>query len=281
MPSFERDGVQLAYETFGDPAAPPVILLHGFTADHRMWVDQWCALEEAYFVVAPDLRGHGLSDAPEDLAAYAIAEYAQDIAALADHLELDLFALAGCSFGGMIALQVAVTWPERVAALIVSDAGPAYLREEYDEAYRRREQGIDAFVAEIERRGAAGFARRRAATLQDSFLQDGIRAQYRHWRTEGIAGAAHARRTRPDLTPLLRERLVMPVMIAIGTEDAVFCAADGMAAELPAARYVQFRGAGHGLPARCPAAFTAELCEFLEAVEAGEPVAGRRTVNVR
>jgi pimeloyl-ACP methyl ester carboxylesterase len=73
----------------------------------------------------------------------------------------------------------------------------------------------------------------------------------------------------------------MPVMVCIGQRDPVFCAAELMAAELPEARYVQFRESGHGLPARSPRAFSEELGRFLEDVETEARVAGRRTINPR
>ncbi len=153
MPEIERDAVRLHYETIGDPAHPPVVLLHGFTSDLRMWHPVARFLAESYYLVIPDLRGHGQSASPEGLDAYHMAEYAADLEALVNELHLDLFALVGCSFGGMVAMHFAVDHPGRIAALVLSDTSPAYERPEYDDAFRQREQRITAMEDEVRRFG--------------------------------------------------------------------------------------------------------------------------------
>jgi len=64
MPAFERDGLTLSYEEAGDSDSPPVVVLHGFTSDNRMWLPVAGALAEDYRVIAPDMRGHGASTSP-------------------------------------------------------------------------------------------------------------------------------------------------------------------------------------------------------------------------
>lgn len=279
MPDFTTsDGVSLHYECWGDPGAPPVLFLHGYTSSHRMWQRQVREFADDYFVVAPDLRGHGLSDAPSDLTTYTMARYATDVRELADHIEAEVFALVGCSFGGMIALHFAVTWPGRLACLAVSDASPAYERPEYDERFRAREAAMRENEEVAARFGMEGLGKRAAATATDRFVAEGIRSRYARLKLEGFLGAARVRRERPDVTPLLRERLTMPVLLCDGDADPVYCALEVMARELPAARVVTFRGAGHGLPAQRPDQFNAVLRDFLRDVEDGRPVEGRFTV---
>src|SRR3970282_1234098 len=103
MPELTNGDVTIHYERWGDPEAPAVILLHGFTADLRMWNENVEALSQDFAVIAPDLRGHGLSSAPENPAEYAIDAYRMDLLVLVDALNVDVCALVGCSFGGMIA----------------------------------------------------------------------------------------------------------------------------------------------------------------------------------
>ena len=279
MASFETsDGVEINYETWGDDSAPAVVLLHGFTASLRMWRYQADALARDYRVIAPDLRGHGRSGAPEDLARYSIKRYADDLRELLAASGAELCALVGCSFGGMIALQFATTWPDRLACLAVSDASPAYDHPGYDQKFRERERGMRESEEVVRQYGTATLGKRLAANVADTFLGDGIRTRYANLDPNGYVGASTARRERADLTPLLRERITMPVLLCDGEDDPVFCALDIMAAELPAARVVAFRGAGHGLPAISPQLFTEVLVRFLRDVEDGAAIAGRTRV---
>jgi pimeloyl-ACP methyl ester carboxylesterase len=276
MPVFQAsDGVELNYETWGDETVPCVVLLHGFTSTLRMWSQQVDALARDYRAVALDLRGHGLSQSPEVLTAYSIQRYAEDVKELVDGLGIDVCALVGCSFGGMIALQFATTWPQRLAALAVSDSSPAYDHPKYDDRFREREKGMREAEEVVRQFGTATLGKRIAANVADSFLADGLRQRYAALNADGYLGAAQARRERPDLTPVLNQRVTMPVLLCMGEDDAVFCALDVMAAELSAARVVTFRGTGHGVPALQPGAFNDALLDFLRDVEDGEPIPGR------
>ncbi|MBI5948273.1 MAG: alpha/beta fold hydrolase [Chloroflexi bacterium] len=274
MPEFDRDGVTLFYETWGSPEAPAVVLLHGFTSDQRMWLPHVEAFAEDYRVIVPDLRGHGRSASPEDPAAYSMETYAEDLRALLDDVGADVCALIGCSFGGMVALQFATTWPERVAALVISDSSPAYDHPAYAEAFRERERRISAMAEVVRTKGPAALGKQAAAAVKDPFLAEGIRRRYRALHRDGFLGAESARRSRPDLAPLLRERLAMPVLLCWGSEDPVISAREVMAAELPGARVVVFERTGHGVPAIRPGPFTKAVLDFLGDVEDGKAVAG-------
>ncbi len=279
MSELERPGgLVLRYETAGDPATPPVILLHGFTSDARMWQAQAPVLAESYFVVTPDLRGHGRSDPPADAASAVMDDYAQDVLALFDALEVELGVLVGCSFGGMIAAQFAVNWPERLAGLVLSDASAAYEHPSYDDAYRHREARMVESEDLVARFGTAELGKRAAARVSDPFLASALRDRYARMSTEGYLAASRVRRGRPDLLPLLRERLTMPVLICTGSDDPVNSASMAMATELPGARVVTFRDKGHGLPAVAPEAFTDTLLAFLADIESGNPIAATLTI---
>ena len=278
MPEFIRDGLTFNYETRGDPTAPAVVLLHGFTSDLRSWHEHMDALGRDYFVIAPDMRGHGASAAPEDLAAYAIQEYAEDLRTLLDELKVETCGLVGCSFGGMVALQFATTWPEKLAALVLSDTSPAYSSDRYHEDFRVRERGIDANEEVVRKMGTAELGKRAAANIKDPFLSAALKKRYSRMSREGFIGAAHTRRSRPDLIPILATRLTMPVMLVTGDEDPVRSAFAVMREELPGARAVTFRDTGHGVPMLRLEPFLKQLYAFFEAVEDDEPVVGDRNV---
>jgi pimeloyl-ACP methyl ester carboxylesterase len=279
MPELTRGDFTTFYAEAGDLESPAVVLLHGFTSDNRMWLPVAGPLSEDYRVIAPDLRGHGWTTAPEDLDSYTMETYAADIRDLLDDLEIDVCALVGCSFGGMVALQFATSWPERLACLVLSDTSAAYDHPDYDEAYHRREERIDSQCEIVDRFGTAELGKRAARDIADPFLAEGLRKRYSRMSREGYLGAARARRERPDLLPVLRERITVPALVCIGDEDPVLSASDVMLRELPDARYLQFNGTGHGIPSLRPELYAQELLRFLDDVEEGHPVAGKRTVG--
>ena len=109
------NATHLYYEAAG--AGQPVILIHGFTLDTRMWDDQFPVLAARFRTVRYDLRGFGRSDLPSS-AAYA---HADDLAVLLDYLKIDRAHLVGLSKGGAVALDFAFSRPSRVHSLTLLD----------------------------------------------------------------------------------------------------------------------------------------------------------------
>jgi pimeloyl-ACP methyl ester carboxylesterase len=105
---------RIAVSTWGERTKPPLVLLHGMRDHARNWDWTAAALRDRYYVVAPDLRGHGDSDRT---ARYLLADYVGDLAAVADALHLGRFSLACHSFGGNVGMRYAAAFPERVVAL--------------------------------------------------------------------------------------------------------------------------------------------------------------------
>ncbi|MEW2304641.1 alpha/beta fold hydrolase [Streptomyces sp. NPDC006655] len=118
MPQFEVDGAVLAYDDEGprDGAAVPLVLIHGWTADRHRWDHQTEHFAARRRVVRLDLRGHGESTGA---GVRTIAELAQDVTALLDHLEVDRFVPVGHSMGGMISQTLALTHPARVERMVL------------------------------------------------------------------------------------------------------------------------------------------------------------------
>ena len=96
--------VLLHVREWGDVGAPPILFIHGWSASHLAWRYQYeSALAEAFRLVALDLRGHGMSEAPRDAASYADPRlWADDLAAVIDGLELVRPLLVGWSYGGFV-----------------------------------------------------------------------------------------------------------------------------------------------------------------------------------
>src|SRR5688500_13479244 len=113
----EVNATRLVYETAG--AGPPVVLIHGFTLDHRMWDDQMPAFAERHRVVRYDLRGFGASAPFVPDEPYT---HADDLRALMTHLGIGRAAVVGLSMGGWAALEFVLTYPESVSALVLVDS---------------------------------------------------------------------------------------------------------------------------------------------------------------
>jgi pimeloyl-ACP methyl ester carboxylesterase len=106
------DGI-LSITSAGD--GPPLILLHGWTLDHRMWRPQLEALGAHFRLIMPDRRGFGRSTASPDL-----GREADDVTCIADALGLEQFGLAGLSQGAGVALNFAIRNPDRLTAVALA-----------------------------------------------------------------------------------------------------------------------------------------------------------------
>jgi len=120
------DGCRLYIETYGDPSAPTLLLLEGMGGDILGWRRNIPTLATACYVIAYDHRGNGLSDDPAG--PVDMATFVDDAMAVLDDRGVDRAHLYGQSFGGMVALEAALTHPARVATLILAatHAGPAH-----------------------------------------------------------------------------------------------------------------------------------------------------------
>jgi pimeloyl-ACP methyl ester carboxylesterase len=119
---FDSNGVKIRYVTAGK--GEPVVLLHGWMGDASMWgrLDTNPATKE-YLLIAPDLRGHGKSDKPNDVAKYG-REMAEDVVRLLDHLKLPKAHVVGYSMGAIVAGKIAATHPDRVLSIVYGGQAP-------------------------------------------------------------------------------------------------------------------------------------------------------------
>ena len=103
---------------------PPVLLLHGFPDSLDLWRHQVPALTGAGFrVIAPDLRGFGRSDAPEEVEAYALPAVMEDVVGLLDQLEVPTTHVVGHDWGAALAWGLAALQPDRVERLVALSVG--------------------------------------------------------------------------------------------------------------------------------------------------------------
>jgi len=266
----EVNGVHLAYDDFGE--GPAILFIHGFMLDHTVWRSQVAGLED-WRRIAPDLRGHGLSEAPEH--DYSMATYADDLAALLDALGVRRTVLCGLSMGGYIAFEFLRRHGQRVAGLAIMDA-----RAEPDSAERQARRNV--MIARALDSGTKALADELAPKFLAESAPDETRKQLREMmeRTpiNGVVGALEAMRDRPDSAPLLRTLASVPTLLIIGECDARTPRASmqAMADQIPGARFDIVPDAGHISPFENPVAVTFRLCEFLYELLPGRLLSGRR-----
>ena len=122
---FDSEGVQIRYTDQGPRDGEPVVLIHGgFSNIEAQWAETGVidALDDAYRVIALDVRGHGKSDKPHDPDAYGNM-MAVDVIRLLDHLAIDRAHIVGYSMGGAITYRLVADYPDRVISAMPCGAG--------------------------------------------------------------------------------------------------------------------------------------------------------------
>lgn len=123
--TFSSQRLTLSYAEWGDPAAPPMFLVHGGRDQKRSWDRVAAQLSQSYRVFAHDLRGHGESDWVSD-GDYGVMDHVFDLASFADHIGAERFTLIGHSLGGNITLRYAGLFPDRIEKLVALEGlGPS------------------------------------------------------------------------------------------------------------------------------------------------------------
>jgi pimeloyl-ACP methyl ester carboxylesterase len=239
-------------------AGAPVVLLHPFPFDRRIWASVTDGLSRRYRVIAVDGRGFG--ETPLGGGGEAIAEQADDLVALLDHLEVPRAAVLGMSMGGYVALAFAARHPGRLAALVLCDtragADDAKLRAARDGAIARiRETGSGPYLDG----SLARLLSPTAPPARVAFLR--ARAETR---AASLIAGIEALRDRPDRSGDLAA-IRCPTLVLRGSDDQVTPAEDmqAMAAAIAGATFVPLERAGHLSHVDAPGAFERALTPFL------------------
>jgi pimeloyl-ACP methyl ester carboxylesterase len=276
----EADGVQVFYRAAGDPSAPVVLLLHGFPTSSFMFRELIPRLADHYRVIAPDLPGFGFTEVPvERKYTYSFEALAGTIEAFTEALRIKRYALYVFDYGAPTGFRLAMTHPERVAA-IISQNGNAY------------EEGLGDAWGPIRKYWAKPTAENREVIRQNVLTLEGTRWQYTHGVAipESIAPESYTLDTalmeRPGnkeiqldlfldyasnvkLYPKFQQylRRSKPPLLAIwGKNDPFFvpAGAEAFRKDLPTAQ-VQFLDTGHFATETHVSEIATAMREFLEA----------------
>lgn len=163
---FFSQRLRLHYVDWGNPDAPPLLLLHGGRDHCRNWDWVAAALRKDWHIIAPDLRGHGDSQWSPD-GDYSMAGYIYDLAQLVHQQALAPVTIVAHSLGGNIALRYAGIYPEAVRKLVAIEGlgpSPKMIAE-------RASRTIDMRMKEWidEQRKLSGRLPRRYASIEDAF----------------------------------------------------------------------------------------------------------------
>lgn len=269
------DGVSLHVVEQG--AGSPLLVLHGFTGSSASMAGVAAALADRHRVVRVDLLGHGRSDAPRELAAYAMARCTAQLAGVLDALAIPRAHLLGYSMGGRIALALAAFHPERVASALLVGARAGF-EDPVERAARARDD--ERLADQIERDGVPAFVEHWMAlplfSTQRRLGAEALaaaRAERLANRAHGLAASLRAigAGAQPPLHALL-SRLQLPVLLVVGAEDARFATvARDLARRLPRARLAVVPDAGHAAHLENPRAFASIARAFLAEADAAAP----------
>lgn len=262
--TFISQRLRLHYADWGNPDAPPLILLHGGRDHCRNW--DWVAqdLRRDYHIIAPDIRGHGDS-AYSPSGDYSMSAFVYDLAQLIHQQHLAPVRIVAHSMGGAIALRYAGAFPETVSKLVAIEGlgpSPAMIAER---ANRTPMERIRHWVSET--RALSGRTPRRYASIDEALGR--MQAENKHLTPEQaryltVHGVSqnedgtyswkfdnYARSFSPvDFSPAEQQQLwaniTCPILLVNGKESwASNPEQDGRMAHFQDARLVEFDRAGH------------------------------------
>src|SRR3954453_15788126 len=263
--------VELAYETFGDPSHPAMLLVMGLTTQMLGWRAAFCEqiAARSFHVIRYDNRDVGRSTKfsshrpttvgqlvrrDASAAAYTLADMADDGVGLLDCLGIDRAHVVGASMGGMIAQTIAFRHPERVLSLvsIMSNTGARWSGQPslstYSVLLKRAPRDREGFVAHqmevFARIGSPGFPR------DEDELREMAGASYDRGHEPASAGRQLAAIIASGDRTAELAKISVPTVVIHGTRDKLVALSGGRATAkaIPGARLVTIEGMGHDLP---------------------------------
>ena len=252
-------GVALHHSVQGHRRAMPVVFINSLGTDLRIWDGVVPYLADRFRIVRYDKRGHGLSDwspAPN-----TIRTHTNDLVGLLDSLQIDETLVVGISVGGMIALDLAATYPRRVRAQVLCGTGPKIgTAEMWNERIQTlRENGMD--------------------TLSDAILSRWFTVSFAQTKPAAYRGYRNMLSRTPvagytSLCEAIRDADLTEAVTAIRTKSLVLCGAEdvatppelvgGMAKRMPQAQFSIIEEAAHLPCIEQPDVMAAHIMRFFE-----------------
>lgn len=252
----------LSYQLTG--SGQPIVFLHPFPMDHRLWEHQVAHFSPHYQVVTPDLRGFGNSDG-FGVQTPSIEQMADDLNALLEALKItEPIVLCGLSIGGYVALRFAQKYFSRLRGLVICDSRA---QADTDETKAGRDRMItfarEHTAAEIVEKVLSGLLGKTSLRTRPHLVER-VKEIGSSQSQQAILDALAALRDRPDATNWL-EKITIPTLLIFGEEDALAPShvIKTLTAGLPNATLVKLPQAGHFSALEQPEMFNEALEEFL------------------
>jgi non-heme chloroperoxidase len=250
-------GIRLRYAEQGSPSGPPIIMLHGLTDSWFSFSGILPALPANYHIYALDLRGHGGSDRPSH--GYTMPDFADDVISFMDAMELPSATLVGHSMGSLVAQQVALTAPQRVARLALLGAGSNIHTPDLQGFQQAVDELVDPVPEEFAREFQVSTIYR---PIPDNFLNQAVAESLKlpaHVWRGALAGCLAV-----DFTPDLAQ-IQVPVLLLRGDQDAVFprAAQDALVTGLARAVLRVYPQTGHAIHWERPEQVVHDLKDFI------------------
>jgi pimeloyl-ACP methyl ester carboxylesterase len=269
MPQARINGIDIYFERHGE-AGEPLVFIHGYTGDISDWRFQIQAFAPTNRVLVLDNRGHGRSEAPRDRSAYAVAQMALDVEALAIEVGFERYHLVGHSMGGAIAQEIALASPGRLLSLTLEDTA-------YTFDLSRNE--MITKLAAIRRKIAEQQGMAAVAAIPSPFplpphmpqeRESETRERMAHMSVDGYIGAQEGLNAWPGTAGRLAS-IRTPTLVIYGELDffLLIQAAKQMAKRIPGAVLESIPEAGHSPQYERPELFNAAFRRHLDRVAAG------------
>jgi 3-oxoadipate enol-lactonase len=241
-------------------AGRPVLLLHGFPLSSEMWQETMDRVPDGWRMIAPDLRGHGSSEASDDA---GMQRLVRDQMELLDLLGIEEpVVVVGLSMGGYVALEMVRRHPERVRALVLVDTRAE--ADAPDAAEKRR-----TTAERVLRDGSESLAEDMAGKLFSPSTRGAVRSRWRERMAatppRGVAAALNGMADRSDSRDVLSDWR-KPLLVVVGEDDQITPPEDAlrMHRAVPGSMLEVIPDAGHLPPVEQPDAFGKILNGFLE-----------------
>ena len=260
MSTADVNGITIGYDDEGT-GDDLLVLVHGHPFDRSMWGPQITrASALGWRVVAADLRGYGESTIVPGVT--PLSTFAEDVAALADHLGIGRFVLGGLSMGGQIVLECVRQFPDRIRGLVLADT---FAQAETPAGHKNRNDMADRLL----RDGMAGYAEEVLWKMVSpgSAAAGHVSRMMHAAPPAGAAAALRGRAERPDYTPVLAG-IAVPTLVVVGRDDEYTPVADAryLHDRIPGSVLVVVDGAAHMPNLERPAEFDAALETLLARV---------------
>jgi len=259
------NNMQVNYTDVGPDEAPVIIFIHGFPLNLSMWDKQLEALNDKFRLISYDIRGHGESDAGNDV--FSIELFVTDLIGFMDSLKVTKASVCGLSMGGYIALNAIEQYPERFESMVLCDTT---CKADLPEGKEKRMKAVENIITN----GVHNYASESVKNLfaSGSFKSNNpaiseVKEMITNTSELSLCSTLLALSSRKETCSKLSE-IKVPVLILVGDEDIITPASAAMFMHegLKNSNLKIINGAGHLSNLENPAEFNQHLIVFFDSV---------------